>query len=126
MDFTFLTLDEILEIHHDQIERYGGLSGVRDLGLLQSALGMPQAGFGDQYLHENIFAMAAAYMFHIIQNHPFIDGNKRTGLAAALVFLELNGISIEIDEDLLEKTVREIAMGIIGKDKISAILQNYK
>src|SRR5438105_60286 len=98
MQIFFLTLDEVLEIHSDQIDRYGGAHGIRDLNLLQSAIAMPQSGFGEQYLHESVFAMAAAYLFHITQNHPFVDGNKRTGLASALVFLELNNISIEIDD----------------------------
>src|SRR5437867_10279787 len=87
---TFLSLDEILEIHKDQIARYGGMAGIRDLGLLQSALAQPQATFGSQFLHADLIEMAAAYLFHIVQNHPFIDGNKRVGAVAALVFLQLN------------------------------------
>lgn len=82
----FLTLDEALDIHRDQIQRYGGSSGIRDLGLLQSALAQPQAAFAGQFLHADLIEMAAAYLFHITQNHPFVDGNKRTGTAAALVF----------------------------------------
>ena len=66
----FLSLAEALEIHRDQIERYGGNTGIRDLGLLQSALAMPAAGFGERYLHTDLFEMAAAYLFHIVQNHP--------------------------------------------------------
>jgi death-on-curing protein len=124
MEIIFLTLDEVLQIHRDQIDRYGGMHGIRDLHLLQSAISMPQAGFGDQYLHESIFAMAAAYLFHITQYHPFLDGNKRTGLASALVFLELNNIAIEIDDALLEKTVRQVAEGKIGKDKLTEIFKN--
>ena len=82
----FLTLEEVVRIHGDQIARYGGLEGIRDLGLLQSALAMPEAGFGSQYLHEDLASMAAAYLFHLVQNHPFADGNKRVGIVAALVF----------------------------------------
>ncbi len=81
-----LSLAEVLEIHRDQIERYGGHAGLRDLGLLQSALAMPAARFGGRYLHGDLLEMAAAYLFHIEQNHPFIDGNKRTGTVAAIVF----------------------------------------
>jgi death-on-curing protein len=121
----FLTLDEVLEIHRDQIHRYGGSPGIRDQSLLQSAIGMPQASFGGEYLHEDIFAMASAILFHITQNHPFIDGNKRTGLAAALVFLLLNNISLEIDDELLEKTVMQVAEGKLGKDGISQIFQSH-
>lgn len=83
----FLTFGEVLEIQRDQIERHGGVIGIRDIGLLQSALAMPAVGFAGRYLHDDLFEMAAAYLFHIVQNHPFIDGNKRTGLVAALVII---------------------------------------
>jgi death-on-curing protein len=86
----FLSLDEVIEIHRDMIERYGGSTGIRDMGLLQSAVAMPQASFGSEFLHADLFEMAAAYLFRIVQNHPFIDGNKRVGTATAMVFLELN------------------------------------
>lgn len=91
----FLSVEDVIEIHADQIERYGGSLGVRDVELLRSAIGMPEAGFGDQYLHADLFEMAAAYLYHIIQNHPFIDGNKRTGTMAAFVFLNLNGVTLD-------------------------------
>lgn len=91
----FLTLAEVLEIHKDQLERHGGAPGIRDMGLVESALAMPQAGLGGEYFHGTLFEMAAAYAFHIAENQPFLDGNKRTGLAAALVFLDMNGIAIE-------------------------------
>jgi death-on-curing protein len=85
----FLTLAEVIEIHSDQVERCGGQKGVRDMNLLSSALAMPQASFEGTFLHPTLFDMAAAYAYHLSQNHPFVDGNKRTGLAASLVFLEL-------------------------------------
>ncbi len=88
----FLTLAEVIEIHNDQIKRYGGSAAIRNIGLLQSAIAQPPASFSGQWLHGDIFMMAAAYAFHICGNHPFIDGNKRTALASALVFLRLNGI----------------------------------
>ena len=91
MEPSFLTLADVIRIHVDQIERYGGLAGIRDLGLLQSALAMPGASYGGEWLHRDLFEMAAAYAFHLSQNHPFVDGNKRTALASALVFLEPNG-----------------------------------
>jgi death-on-curing protein len=87
----FLELDELLAIHASRIERYGGGLGIRDVGLLQSALQMPRAQFGGQYLHSSLEEMAAAYLFHIAQNHPFIDGNKRAALGAMIAFLGLNG-----------------------------------
>ena len=85
-DPVFVSLDEAVRIQQDQLVRYGGCEGIRDSGLLQSALAMPQAGFADRYAHEDVFAMAAAYLFHIVQNHPFVDGSKRPGIAVALVF----------------------------------------
>src|SRR5688572_4842287 len=98
-DIEFLTLDELVAIHRDQIERYGGSLGVRDWGLLKSAIAMPAATFGGQFLHTDIYEMAAAYLFHIVQNHPFIDGNKRVGAVAADVFLTLNRTRLEASED---------------------------
>jgi death-on-curing protein len=111
----FLNLEEILQIHADQIGRYGGSQGIRDLALLESAVAMPQAGFGSRYLHADLFEMAAAYLFHIVQNHPFVDGNKRVGTAAALVFLKLNGITLHVTTAALVKTVLGVAQGKIGK-----------
>ena len=90
MDPLFLSLDEVLEIHEQQIERYGGSHGIRDAGGLESAMATPQATFGGEFLHRSIPTMAAAYLFHLCQNHPFIDGNKRTGANAAITFLLMN------------------------------------
>ena len=87
MDTIFLRLGEVIEIHQDQIERYGGALGIRDLGLLESVAKTPAATFEGDFLHGDPFEMAAAYLFHIVRNHPFMDGNKRTGAVAALVFL---------------------------------------
>jgi len=115
----FLELGEILEIHRDQIERYGGSQGFRDMGLLQSALSMPGAGFGGRYLHHDIFEMAAAYLFHIVQNHPFVDGNKRTGAAAAVVFLLMNNIDINVDEKTFEQMVLSVAKGKSNKADVA-------
>src|SRR5438128_11544386 len=108
---TFLTLDEVLAIHRDQIARYGGAPGIHDPGLLQSALAQPQAGFGGQFLHTDLFEMAAAYLFHIVQNHPFIDGNKRVGAVSAIVFLRMNNQDINATEDELEALVLTLAQG---------------
>lgn len=73
----FLNIDHTMRLHRSLIETYGGSEGVRDVGLLHSALAMPQASFGGEFLHRDLFEMAAAYLYHIVQNHPFIDGNKR-------------------------------------------------
>jgi len=115
----FLSLGEVIEIHRDQIERYGGDPGIRDLGLLQSALAMPAAGFGGRYLHTNLFEMASAYIFHITQNRPFIDGNKRTGTVASVVFLSLNGVDVEADEEEFERTVFGVAEGKLDKAAVA-------
>ena len=119
----FLELDEILAIHRDQIERYGGSQGVRDMGLLQSALAMPQASFGGQFLHDDLHIMAAAYLYHLTQNHPFVDGNKRVGTVAAVLFLDLNGIVLDADEDDFEQLVLSVAQGKADKAAIAAYLR---
>ncbi|MGD8255157.1 MAG: type II toxin-antitoxin system death-on-curing family toxin [Syntrophobacterales bacterium] len=125
MNPTFLSIGEVLEIHRDQIDRYGGDPGIRDLGLLQSALAMPAAGFGGRYLHGDLYEMAAAYLFHIIQNHPFVDGNKRTGVVGALVFLALNNVVIQADEDDVERLVRAVAEGEAGKATVSEFFRKH-
>ena len=119
----FLSLEDVIEIHADQIQRYGGSLGIRDVGLLHSALGMPEAGVGDQYLHAGLFEMAAAYLYHIVQNHPFIDGNKRTGTMAAFVFLKLNGFTLEAGESVFETLVLQAAQGQVGKDAIADLFR---
>lgn len=78
----FLDMDRVIRTHRSLIAAYGGIDGVRDAGLLHSTIAMAQASFGGHYLHNNLHEMAAAYLYHIVQNHPFLDGNKRTGAAA--------------------------------------------
>ena len=121
----FLKTNRVLQIHASQIELFGGSSGVRDLGLLESALAMPQASFGGTFLHGGIYAMAAAYLFHIVSNHPFLDGNKRTGTAVALFFLKLNGIEHDIDADALTSLVLSVACSETGKDEIAAFFRKH-
>jgi death-on-curing protein len=119
MPALFLDIGQVLRIHLSMIERYGGEEGVRDIGLLHSALAMPQASFGGEPLHKDLFEMAAAYLYHIVQNHPFVDGNKRTGAAAALVFLAMNDVSIEADEEGLVALTLAVARGETGKTEIA-------
>lgn len=103
MQPNFLTLEDVLESHRQQIERYGGSHGLRDQGLLESALAQAKATFGGQYLHAEIHEMASAYLFHLVNNHPFVDGNKRIGLDAALLFLTINNSPcVASDEELIE------------------------
>ncbi len=111
MEPTFLTLAEVVAIHQDQIGRYGGASGVRDWGLLQSAVAVPQAGYGGQHFHSDVYEVAAAYLFHLVQNHAFVDGNKRVEAAAADVLLALNGIRLTADQDSYADLVLAVASG---------------
>jgi len=120
----FLTLAEVIDIHNDQIKRYGGDSGARDLGLLESAISVPQSGFGGEFLHPSLFEMAAAYAYHISENQPFVDGNKRTALAAALIFLELNGISIKDPKGKLYDAMMKLATRKLGKKALASLLED--
>jgi len=121
----FLTLSEVLQILEDQIRNYGGAYGVRDLNLLSSAIYMPESSFGGQYFHKTIPAMAAAYAFHICQNHPFIDGNKRVALASSLVFLDLNGYDFDCDEEILYNEIMDVAKNEVKKDDLILFYEKY-
>jgi death-on-curing protein len=116
---TFLALDEIIAIHRDQVARYGGSEGVRDWGMLQSALAMPAASFGGQFLHADLCEMAAAYLFHLVQNHPFIDGNKRAGAVAAYVFLALNNLRLTAHQATYAELVLSVAGGETPKSAVA-------
>jgi death-on-curing protein len=122
---TFLSLDEALEIHRDQLARYGGAGGIRDLGLLQSALAQPPTTFGGQFLHADVFEMAAAYLFHIVQNHPFVDGNKRVGAVAAIVFLLTNDEGTTATSAELESLVLAVAQGQRTKLEIAQFFRDH-
>src|SRR5689334_13846408 len=115
MAISFLTIDEVLAIHAHQIDRYGGSAGIRDVGILESALAMPRATFSGQDLHPSLHEKGAAYLFHLVQNHPFVDGNKRVGLATCLVFLALNGKRLRATDDALVDLVLGVARGDIDK-----------
>jgi death-on-curing protein len=124
MEVLFLTLDEVLALHADQIRRYGGRRGIRDVELLKSALGAPQATFDGALLHSTLPEVAAAYLFHLVQNHAFIDGNKRVGLVAALAFLGLNDVRIDADPDELTELVLGVAGGKVSKAEVAVFLQD--
>lgn len=119
----FLTLAEVIEVHADQISRYGGQGGVRDIGLLESALAQPEASFAGEWLHEDLHEMAAAYAYHVCQHHPFVDGNKRTALACALIFLELHGIAIHDPKGLLKDALLDITAGKTDKKAFARLLR---
>jgi death-on-curing protein len=125
VDPVFLSLAEVLEIHQDQVTRYGGASGVRDIELLKSALGMPSTTYGGQFLHTDIYEMAAAYLFHLVRNHPFVDGNKRVGAVTALIFLYLNGFDFNASEDDLAEMVLAVARGDIDKAEVAVFIQRH-
>lgn len=95
----FVTISQVLDIHQRQIQRFGGTNGVRDEGLLDSALAQPQATFFGELLHPTISEQAAAYLYHLAMNHPFIDGNKRTAFAVMLTFLNLNGYTLNLSQE---------------------------
>lgn len=115
----FLGVQDVLGLHADQVALYGGEHGVRDIGLLESAVAQPKATFGGEYLHKDIFEMAAAYLFHIVQNHPFFDGNKRVGAVAAMVFLDVNGTEIDAPKGSIYELTMSVATGQAGKMQIA-------
>ncbi len=121
----FLDIDHTLRLHRSLIDTYGGVDGIRDVGLLHSALAMPQASFGGEFLHKDLFEMAAAYLYHLVQNHPFLDGNKRTGAAAAIIFLAVNDIELQASEESLVDLVLRVACGTCGKPEIVNFLRTH-
>ena len=124
MAIVFLQLEDVLWIHQTEIALYGGEMGIRGTGLLHSATAMPQAGFGGEYLHKDLFEMAAAYLYHIVQNHPFVDGNKRAGAVTAMAFLDFNNIELRTDEDGLVALTLSVATGQAGKAEIAEFFRN--
>lgn len=122
-EIEFLTLAEIIEIHKNQISLYGGDDGIRDIGLLSSALAIPKSTFNEKFLHSDIYEMAAAYIFHLSQNHPFMDGNKRVALVSGLVFLDFNGIKIDDKKEELYKLMMKVANGNGDKTLIAKMLK---
>ena len=123
MSPTFLTLEEVLLVHCDQLDRYGGEEGIRDMDVLRSALAMPQAGAGGEYFHDDLFEMAAAYLYHLVQNHAFVDGNKRVGTTAALVFLDMNGVEVGADDASLVELVLGVTTGRVSKADVASFLR---
>lgn len=119
----YFRVEEVIDFHDLLVEKYGGMSGIRDLGLLTSALAMPQQSFGGQELHETVYEKAAAYMYHIIKNHPFFDGNKRTAVFVCIAFFKRNNMMFEIDPLVLEELAVNIAKNAIDKTELSILLQ---
>lgn len=94
---SFITLDSVLAIHDDMVEKYGGSHGIKDLGLIQSAIARPQSSFGGEDLYPGIFDKAAALFHSLMFNHAFVDGNKRTTIVSTARFLSLNGYELDVD-----------------------------
>lgn len=123
MDIKFLTVKQVLSIHIDQIKRYGGSLGIRQIELLLSALYAPESTFDKKYLYKNIYEMAAAYAYGIIKNHPFIDGNKRTGIAVALLFLRYNGYDFALTNDEIYNLGMEMANSSLSQNEVAQIFK---
>ncbi len=119
----FLELEEVLELHDEVLRRHGGQPGVRDLALLESAVAMPRGGVGEEWFHPDLWSMAAAYAFHIAENQPFLDGNKRTAIGAALVFLDLNGASISGADQELYDAMMGISARTVSKSELAMLLR---
>ena len=125
MDIAFLTLEDVLALNDDLIQHYGGSPGLHDAGLLEAALAMPQAGFGSRYFHEFPHEMGAAYLFHLVRNHAFMDGNKRVALACAVLFLKINRVPYAItEEDAVELTLAA-ASGKMDKGAVTAFFRQH-
>ncbi|MEY4575889.1 MAG: hypothetical protein RL701_592 [Pseudomonadota bacterium] len=120
----FLTLEDTLLLHEEQLARYGGGDGLRDANALEAALAMAQQTFDGAFVHEDLFAMAAAYAFHIAQNQPFVDGNKRTGLLAAFVFLDFNDVAISDPDGALYEAMIAIADRRMSKTGLAELLRS--
>jgi death-on-curing protein len=119
----FLSVEDVLALHDDQLRLFGGSAGVRDRGALESAVATPEATFDDEFLHEDLFHMAAAYAFHIAENQPFVDGNKRTGLNAALVFLDVNGWVVEDPEMRLFDAMIALSSRALDKHGLALVFR---
>lgn len=121
----FLSVEDILLIHARMIKEFGGMPGIADQGLLESAVAMPAAGFAGELLHKGLPDMAAAYLFHICKNRPFFDGNKRVAVVASEVFLNINGMQLYADNDGLRELCLGVAGGDVSKDEAIAFFKKH-
>ncbi len=119
----FLNKSAVLRIHARQIEKFGGTPGIRDEGLLESALAQPQATFGGEFLHAAIHDRAAAYLYHLAMNHPFIDGNKPQAFAAMDAFLRLNGDLMALTDEQACTLMMQVAQNQINESELTSDLQ---
>jgi death-on-curing protein len=118
-----LTVDIVLEIHGEAITQFGGSDGLRDRALLESAIAAPQASFAGESPFRDTVEVAAAYLFYLCSNHPFIDGNKRAALGSCLIFLRLNGLKPKPDGDDWENLTLAVAAGVLNRDEVTERLR---
>ena len=121
----FIDTELAVVIHEDLIDTFGGSLGIRDKGLLESALAQPQASFFGSLLHPTIEEQAAAYLYHICKNHPFVDGNKRTALGVMETFLRINGYELSMANRNLENLVIDVANNRTNKLTLAKIIKKY-
>lgn len=121
----YLTLSEVLELYNRIMEQSGGLVGIHNLGALESSLAQPYMTFNGEELYPTIIDKASALGFAIIRNHPFVDGNKRTGHAAIETFLVLNGYEIKADVDVQERVILQVASGELGRADFTDWLRHH-
>lgn len=124
-DPLFLTIDDVIALHTDLIRRFGGDTGLRDPGLLESAIAQPRMTAFGSLLHEDRAAQAAAYLFHLVANHPFLDGNKRIGLHACQVFLAINRTEILGDWPAWLDITMAVARSEAGKPAVIAFVRSH-
>jgi death-on-curing protein len=121
----YLTLNEVLELYHRIMEQSGGAVGIHSLGALESALAQPRMTFGGEELYPTIIEKSAALGFSLIQNHPFVDGNKRIGHAAMETFLVLNGFEISAGVNEQERVILQVASGEMGREMFTTWLRTH-
>ncbi|MCC5634606.1 type II toxin-antitoxin system death-on-curing family toxin [Nostoc sp. CHAB 5844] len=121
----FIEKQDVLSIHSKQIRLYGGSLGIRDEGLLDSAIYQPQATFGGELLHPTIVEQAAAYLFHITNNHAFVDGNKRTAFDVMVTFLNMNDYELNMSPEQAYELTMPVAENTVSKEELIEILKNY-
>ena len=125
MTVHFIPGDVVLMIHADLLQRYGGLPGLRDRGLLESALAQPRVTFGGKFVHKTLFEKAAAYGFHLCRNHPFVDANKRVAFVFMDLFLQKNGWEIVADEEEAYSMMIALASGRLTKTGLTSWLKEH-
>jgi death on curing protein len=119
----FITEEVVLTVHADLLQRYGGAPGLRDAGLLDSALAQPKITVAGKYAHKSMFDKAAAYGFHICKNHPFVDGNKRVAFVLMDMFLQKNGWDVASTEEGAYQMMMDLASGKLTKSQLSKWLK---